>query len=247
MVRHGKAGQSAVLVAADALDEGRFSVEQESVFRNFNRAEANVRRVLVAGVAIPAKCCAHSVEIRRFAVPEKWIGHSCFIMENTLLPRRKRQRFLRRSGAHTVFVQKLGSCRNLMRFIIVIDDRRLKIHTPAVLVQLFRRCINAPERNGNTVGDCQMHIAVDAAALIPPSLEILPVDVDRKDVFLIVIHIIADIKLKSVIGRKIVSHAAAVEIDRALARHTVKPQQNALALRSLRHLKMPAVPCVVIV
>ena len=206
-----------------------------------------MRRVLIAGPAISAKCCAHSVEIRRFAVPAKWIGHSCFIMENTLLPRRKRQRFLRRSGAHTVFVQKLGSCRNLMRFIIVIDDRRLKIHTPAVLVQLFRRCINAPERNGNTVGDCQMHIAVDAAALIPPSLEILPVDVDRKDVFLIVIHIIADIKLKSVIGRKIVSHAAAVEIDRALACHTVKPQQNALALRSLRHLKMPAVPCVVIV
>ena len=134
-----------------------------------------------------------------------------------------------------------------MAFIIGIDDRRLKTYLPTVLVQLLCRCINAPECDGHTVGDRQTHIAVDAAALIPPALEILPVDVDRKDVFLIVIYIIADVQLKRVIGRKIVAHAAAVEIDRALARHTVKPQQNALALRSLRHLKMPAVPCIVIV
>ena len=178
IVRHGKAGQSAVLVAADALDEGRFSVEQESVFRNFNRAEANVRRVLIAGPAISAKRRANGIEVRRFTIPEQRVGHGRFIMQNALFPRRKHLRSLRKGRASTVFVQKLGPCRDLMAFIIGIDDRRFKIHTPTALIQLLCRCINAPERNGHAVGDRQTHITIDAAALIPPALEILPVDVD---------------------------------------------------------------------
>ena len=55
-----------------------------------------------------------------------------------------------------------------------------------------------------------MYIAVYSAALIPPALKALGVNIYRNYVFLIVINIIGNIYLKGVISGKVVVHKAAV-------------------------------------
>jgi len=109
-----------------------------------------------------------------------------------------------------------------------------------------RRCIDAIQINGDLIRGYQTHIPVNTAALIPPALELLGIDIHRQYIFLTEAQVSGNIDLEAVVGREIVLQQAAIEINGRHAGNTVKLECHPLVKPPFINGKVLPIPGIVI-
>ena len=115
-------------------------------------------------------------------------------------------------------------------------------------VELLRVHIHAPQVYRHALGLHEPHLAVDAAARVPPALMLIgSVHVNRDDVLLSVFHHVADIHLKRSEAAEIMSHQTAVEIHSGVGRDSLEIQRQPTSAVALLDLEALAVPAVMVV
>ncbi len=101
----------------------------------------------------------------------------------------------------------------------------------------------APWRNMEFVGHDQSHMAIDAAAFIPPAFQESRIDKHRESIRPVIMQKLADVISKAGITAGMLPHQLTVNKHHRIPIHPAEIQPDGLATRCGRHAERPPIPC----
>ena len=100
--------------------------------------------------------------------------------------------------------------------------------------------------DGNEVGFLQPHAAINAAALVPPSLAFIGIDVHGESVFALEFCVVGNIDFETRVAAKIVLHKTAVEVHGRVHGDALEVQRKPLVLVGLIQREFLYIPSVIV-
>ena len=178
-VRNGLAHARVILVVARPLDLHRLAVEEEPLVRiEAHGANAKGLRILIDNLAVHLDRCHRTVQVGRLQRPDIRMPHNRMQLEGGFVAGLNRRLFRhrRRHGLSRVVHQcRMNSTDNV--HVAVVDD--LGVQTDGDLIGACNHPGNGPEvgphigspaRDVHRRGLVEPHMAIDARALVEPSL-----------------------------------------------------------------------------
>ena len=244
---HRLTGQAVILMAAHALDDHVPAIEEEAVVGiKADGSEAEAAGRPVDDFAAPRDRRLAEVQHRRLRVPQRGILDAHHLTERPMIARGHGHFALRAGDFLTRHGIENGFDAHRRVLVIVVAQFGIDRHVPAFAAGQLGMHEYAVSLHGDALGDLQPHVAVDARALVPPALVLLRAHIHRHDVLLTEARHVCDVHLEGGIAAGVVLHPAAVDVYRAMHRHALEEQHDALALAGRVQREMLAIPRVVV-
>ena len=241
--------QTAIGVAAEALDLIMLFVDEESavgIDANGTEAELDLGGIHVLAVAYNGG--AERIAIGIFGRPTVRVADLHAVLQNCLVLIIGRAIGERGRYEIAAGIENFASDGELLLFGGVVTNGGFKSYSPQIFAPVDGLCKRAPKVDRNGIGLGEPYVAVDAAALIPPALVLLGVDVDGEDVLFVFTEAdeIGDIDLKAVVAAEIVLHEAAVEVDGCVRGNALEQERDAAASVGFVEVEILDVPSVIV-
>ena len=169
--RHHLAGQAEILMAVHAVYVRALAVQEErAVGGKADRAEAEARGLGIEDFSVFANCHAAGIQLRVGQPPQRGSFDAQRQRSRADIPfGHPRGRFAAR-GERSLPVQNFGAHGQRPRPRSVVFDFHVHRHAPEGAFLLFGMHEHAVGRDARVVCDDELHVAIDAHALIPPAL-----------------------------------------------------------------------------
>ena len=256
-IRYSLALKTVILVTADALDLRRLAVQEEAMVSvELKRSEAELhghRIELLVRVEVE-NMHVTGVKIRVLDAPEPRVIHvelKCggrFVLRFYLFAELfERSVFVALLVIGVLTVNRYVSLHLASLRGVVAEGHSYGQSPAGHLIELLRVHIHAPQVYRHALGLHEPHLAVDAAARVPPALMLIgSVHVNRDDVLLSVLHHVGDIDLKRSEAAETVRHQTAVEIHGGVSSYALEIQRQTASPVALLDLEALSVPAVVV-
>lgn len=147
---HGKTRKSKVLMGAHAVYVGRLAVEEQSlVDADLHCPKADFCRGFVDGFSVQPQCGFNGIQMGAVTAPQKRVDGDGTVPYGACLAQLYGSRTDADGGNGTVRTDNTAFGGHGFVCIIRVHDRGFKIDLPAVVVELFIRCIHAPQINSD--------------------------------------------------------------------------------------------------